>query len=153
VSAASEKPTFAAYYDEFQGDAHFEALDMLSRQMSFKVDAVSGSLGKETRAALSQLEPLFDTDKLSDEDDQSTAPFDTTRFQQELHDLAHKMSACFGVDQPHLTRLIAFDKVVAAFDSSLHACRDARTCVELVSNDTITTIVTQCLIHLHCQSI
>ena len=126
VAALVDKPTFAAYFDEFQGDAHFEALDMLSRQESLKVEHSGAALSKETREAIATLEPLFDKDKLSGEDDEDEAAlltsFDSERFKQELHDLAHKMSV----------RLLVLDRVVAAFDSSLQSCSDARTCVELV---------------------
>ena len=85
----------------------------------------SSSSSEETREAISALESLFDKDKLSGEDDEDEAAlltsFDSERFNQELHDLAHKS-----------VRLLVLDRVVAAFDSSLQSCSDARTCVELV---------------------
>ncbi|MEE6478327.1 hypothetical protein FKM82_011819 [Ascaphus truei] len=87
------KAHYGLLFDEYQGLAHLEALEILSRESEAKVKSILGALSGEQLAALKlELEPLKETFSLEEFDDEEEAEKgdedfiqDVTVLFQELH--------------------------------------------------------------------
>lgn len=138
-----EKLSFSLFFDEYKGSAHLEALEMLSRQTSVKVEMflLDKSLVSLNKSKLDILNQLFDSDRLNDDDesDETTSNFDTSN---DFKLLSNNKSKCFDVD--HYEFLIndyakksslklILDKVVGAFKTTSYAFREIVSLEELVS--------------------
>jgi hypothetical protein len=134
-----EKLTFSLFFDEYKGSAHLEALEMLSRQTSVKVEMImlNKSNLTENKEKLESLEQYFDSDRLNDENDfndsdtendfklllnNRTKNFDPEHFEFLINEYAKKSNL-----------KLVLDKVVGAFKTTSHAVKEITSIEELVS--------------------
>lgn len=89
ATEAERKPCYGLLFDEFQGLAHLEALEMLSRESELKVRSVLGALSGDDldalRRELAQLKDAFSlAESCEDEDEEREGPEDFAREVTEL---------------------------------------------------------------------
>ena len=129
-----EKLSFNLFFDEYKGSAHLEALEMLSRQTSVKLEMIT--LNKSNKPGLDVLNQLFDSNRLNEEEDDDdetlndfrlllnnkTKNFDAEHFEFLLNDYAKKSNL-----------KLVLDKVVGAFKTTSFASKEIISIEELVS--------------------
>jgi len=133
-----EKLTFSLFFDEYKGSAHLEALEMLSRQTSVKVEMrmLNKSNLNENKQKLDSLDQYFDSDRLNDENE-----FNDSETQNDFKLLLNNKTKNFDPD--HYEFLIneyakksnlklILDKVVGAFKTTSYAVKEIISIDELV---------------------
>ena len=133
-----EKLTFSLFFDEYKGSAHLEALEMLSRQTSVKIEMImlNRSNLNENKQKLDSLEQFFDSDRLNDENEfidletqndfkllsnNKTKNFDPEHYEFLINEYAKKASL-----------KLLLDKVVGAFKTTSYAVKEITSIEELV---------------------
>ena len=139
-----EKLSFGLLFDEYKGVAHLEALEMLSRQSSVKLEMLSlqnSTQNTDTKSKLQVLTELFDAEKLNnDEDDENND--DSSLFTFDFKILVNSKDQLFDIEhfeflindyarKSHLKLII--DKVIGSFRTTSLASREILLPMELVN--------------------
>ena len=135
-----EKLSFSMFFDEYKGSVHLEALEMLSRQTSVRIEMLllNKSLVAANKSHIDDLDQLFESNRLNDDNEDSTDEATSDDFKL----LLNNKSKCF--DAEHYEFLIndyakksalklILDKVVGAFKTTSYAAREIVSLEELVS--------------------
>lgn len=124
-SKDDECMNFTTYFDEYKGQVHLEALEMLSRQSIVKYEMQILSVNeKRVNTIIQPLKLMFNVDELSDDtdDDNNDEEFDLNNFEDIFIDYMSELNIKLPID-----------KVVQSYKTASFACKEISSLKQLVS--------------------
>ena len=133
---------FTYYFDEYIGSVHLEALEMLSRQCNVKLEVLAKPAKLKT--ILTELDELFNSEKLNDDDEDSNDADDFFEAETFLKDFKRLIrNKQFDVEQFEVLMnqyakishfFMDLEKIIHAFKFTSNATRETSSTKDMVIN-------------------